>query len=259
MKDQWKAPKKTATKSKPKTTKAPKVSKGLRTAIMKVMDDRIENKYISDQPLINALFNSGIASTNELYSCVPPIERGTEAHQRIGNSVQPRSCQVKGTISCAFDTLTSDVVVFMYVFTTKKFKHYPDVQANFNVANMLDNGLGATISPTGSIIASLFPHAKEHITLLAKKEFHLQKGYGSQNGGSSSELGVAGGSHTLSNFNIKIKCPVLKYDDNNGPRYPTNFAPVVGFGYYHTDGTIPDALSRVVLVNMSSQLYYEDA
>lgn len=227
---------------------------------MKVMDDRIENKYVSVEPLINALFNSPIASTNELYSCIPPLERGTEAHHRIGSSVQPKSLAIRGTVSCAFDALSSDIVVYMYVFTTRKFKFYPDVQANFNIANFLDNGQGGTISPTGTMIVSQFPPAKEHIRLLAKKEFHLQKGYGSQNGGGMSEMGVGGGSTTIRNFDIKIKCPAnLKFDDNNGPRYPTNFAPVVGFGYYHTDGTIPDALSRVLVVNMTTQLYYEDA
>jgi len=220
-----------------------------------------ETKYCAVSPLINALFNSAIASTNELYSCVPAIERGTEAHQRIGSSITPRSCHVKGTISCAFDTLTSDIMVVMYVFTTKKFKYFPEILTQFNVADMLDDGQGGNISPTGSmLVMNNFPVAKEHIRLLSKKSFHLQKGYGSQNGGSSSELGVAGGSQTIRTFDVKIKCPTtLKYDDNNGPRYPTNFAPVIAFGYYHTDGTSPDALSRVLCVNATSQLYYDDS
>jgi len=233
----------------------------LTKVIKKVIASEQETKYRNEDPLINALFNSAIASTNELYACVPRIERGTEAHMRIGNTVSPKTCKIKGTISCAFDTLTSDVVVVMYVFTSTKFKFYPDLQANFNVANMLDDGNGSTLSPTGSMhVMNNYPADKQHIRLLAKKSYHLQKGYGSQNGGASSETGVAGGSATFRTFDIKIKCPkTLKYDDNNGLRYPTNFAPVVGFGYYHTDGTSPDALSRVVCINMSSQLYYDDS
>jgi len=243
-----------------RNARAPK-AKSLTQIIKKVIASESETKYRNEDPLINALFNSAIASTNELYACIPRVERGDEAHMRIGNSITPKTCKIKGTISCAFDTLTSDVMVVMYVFTSVKFKFYPDLQANFNVANMLDNGNGSTISPTGSMhVMNNYPADKQHIRLLAKKSFHLQKGYGSQNGGSSTETGVGGGSQTIRNFDIKIKCPkTLKYDDDNGGRYPTNFSPVVGFGYYHTDGTSPDALSRVVCVNLSSQLYYDDA
>jgi len=235
-------------------------TKALTQAIKKVISRENETKYLARDVLNNVSFNSPVASTSELYSCLPAMEMGTLSSQRIGQKVTPKSCRIRGTIALASDDDTADIVVFMYVFTAKKYKNYDALIANFNVNEMLDTGLSGTTSPTGFALTALYPPEKEQIRLLSKKQFHLQKGYGIQNGGASADNGVGGGSSTLRNFDVKIKCPTqLLYSDQLSISHATNFAPVVCFGYYHTDGTSPDILNRAIVVNMRSELYYDDA
>jgi len=232
----------------------------LTTAIKKVISSQIEDKYCSLDFLNDTLFNSAVTTPSELYPCLPPIEKGDGSHQRQGQEVTPKYLRIRGTIALADDDLTADIMAYMYVFTTKKFKYIPDVVSLFVPTNMLSTGQGTTTNPTGFALVAQYPPEKEQITLLNKKQFHLIKGFGEQNGGGAGALGVGGASNTIRSFDIKIKCPAkFKYDDTNGPRFPTNFAPVVCFGYYHTDGTIPDVLNRALNVNMCSQLVYEDA
>lgn len=228
--------------------------------IKKVISREQETKYCALDVVNNVLFNSAVVSTSELYSCLPAMQVGTASSQRIGQKVTPRMCRIRGTIALASDQLTADVVAYMYVFTSKKFKNYPALIASFAVTDMLDDGQSGTTNPTGTALVAQYPPEKEAIRLLSKKEFHLQKGYGFQNGGGATDTGVGGGSPTLRHFDIKIKCPAsLTYDDSTSQTHATNFAPVVCFGYYHTDGTAPDVLSRVIAINMRSELFYDDA
>jgi len=245
-------------KSKSKTKVV--ASKALTTAIKKVISRENETKYLARDVLFNTAFNSAVSSTSELYSCLPAMATGILSSQRVGQKVTPKSCRIRGTVALASDDDTADIVVYMYVFTCKKYKNYDAVIANFNVNEMLDDGQSGTTSPTGQALVAMYPVEKEQIRLLSKKQFHLQKGYGLQNGGGSADNGVGGGSSTLRNFDIKIKCPAqLLYSDQTTPSHATNFAPVVCFGYYHTDGTSPDVLNQAIVVNMRSELYYDDA
>jgi len=219
-----------------------------------------ETKYVARDVLNSVLFNSPVASTAELYACIPAMEVGTASSMRIGQKVTPKSLRIRGTLSLASDILTADIVAFMYVFTTKKYKSYPTLISNFSVFDMLDTGLSGTTNPTGFPLTAMYPAEKEQIRILSKKTFHFQKGYGLQNGGAAAELGFGGGSPTIRSFDIKIPTPAhLLYDDSVAPSQPTNYAPVVCFGYYHTDGTSPDILSRILCVNLRSELYYDDA
>jgi len=232
----------------------------LTKVIKKVLSSQVEDKYCAIDMLNNVLFNSAVTTPSELYPCLPAIEKGDDSWQRNGQEVAPKHLRIRGTIALADDVLTADIVAYMYVFTTKKFKYIPEVVSLFVPTSMLTTGQGGTTNPTGTALVSMYKEEKEQITLLNKKQFHLMKGYGSQNGGSTGDTGVGGSANTLRMFDIKIKCPAkFKFDENNGPRYPTNFAPVVCFGYYHTDGTVPDSLNRALNVNMSCQLTYEDA
>jgi len=237
-----------------------KQGKGLTQIIKKVIASQVETKYIARDVLFNTSFNSPVVSTSELYSCIPAMAQGTTSSTRDGQKVSPKTCRIRGTIALASDDKTADIVAYMYVFTSKKFKNYDSLIASFNVNEMLDDGQSGTTSPTGQALVALYPVEKEQITLLSKKQFHLQKGFGFQNSGGSSDNGVGGGSSTLRNFDIKIKCPAhLMYSDQTTPSHATNFAPVVCFGYYHTDGTSPDILNQAIVVNMRSELYYDDA
>jgi len=228
--------------------------------IKKVISRENETKYLARDVLNDTPFNSAVTSTAELYSCLPAMQPGILSSQRIGQKVTPKSARIRGTIALASDDDTADIVVYMYVFTCKKFKNYPQILANFNVTDMLDNGLSGTTNPTGFALTALYPPEKEQIRLLSKKQFHLQKGYGIQNAGGSADTGVGGGSSTMRTFDIKIKCPSqLLYDDSTAPSHATNFAPVVCIGYYHTDGTAPDVLNQAIVVNMRSEIYYDDA
>ena len=241
-------------------TTAPRGTSALTAAIKKVIARENETKYLARDILNNVLFNSPVSSTSELYACVPAMGVGTSSSERIGQTCRPRSCHIRGTVGLASDQLTADVMVYMYVFTTNKFKSYPTLVSNFNIGDMLDTGLSSTTNPTGTALVATYPPEKEAIRLLSKKTFHLQKGFGFQNQGGATDTGVGGGSSTMRHFNIKIKCPVtLKYDDSVAPSHANNFAPVVCFGYYHTDGTSPDILTRAISVNLRSELYYDDA
>jgi len=242
--------------------KTPKVaSKALTTAIKKVIAKEVETKYLARDVLNETLFNSPVVSTAEVYSCIPSMQVGVLSSQRIGQKVTPKSCRIRGTIALTTDEETADIMAVMYVFTSKKYKNYPALVSNFQVTDMLDNGLSGTTNPTGFALTALYPVEKEQIRLIAKKQFHLQKGAGFQNGSAGiGNEGVGGGSSTVRMFDIKIPCPAtLLYDDSTSPSHPTNYAPVVCIGYYHTDGTTPDILNRAVVVNMRTELYYDDA
>jgi len=233
---------------------------GLTKYIKKVIASEQETKYLARDTLNEVSFNSAVTSTSELYTCVPAMGVGTNSSERIGQTVKPRSCHIRGTIGLTSDQLTADIMVYMYVFTSNKFKNYPTLVSNFSVNDMLDTGLSSTTNPTGFALVATYPPEKESIRLLNKKTFHLQKGYGFQNSGGATDTGAGGGAPTMRHFNIKIKCPAtLKYDDSVAPSHATNFAPVVCFGYYHTDGTSPDVVNRAITINMRSELYYDDA
>jgi len=234
-------------------------TKALTKAIKTVIARESETKFCADNILDNITFNSSVGAPAELYTCIPQMSVGTTNSQRIGTEVTPKSLRVKGTVALTSDDSTADIVAFMYIFTSKKFKHFPNVQSTFDVNSMLDNGRSGTENPRGTALNSLLPPNKEAIRVLSHKKWHLQKGYGLQNAGTGIDVSVGGGSPTLRTFDVKIKCPKLKYDDGFALAFPNNFAPVICFGYYHTDGTSPDILNQAIVVNASAQLYYDDA
>lgn len=224
--------------------------------IKKVIAREAETKFVAKNMLNSVTFNSAITSTAELYSCVPPLALGNPSSKKVGQSIQPRSLHLKGAVCLSPDAVTADITVVMYVFTTKKYKNYDALVANFVMTDMLDDGQSSTVNFDGTIARSLYPPEKQQIRLLSKKLFVLRKGHGLQNGGTDDGVG---GASTIHRFDVKIKCPQnLLFDDSVGEVYPTNFAPVVGFGYYHNDATIPDVINRAITVNAQSHLYYDD-
>jgi len=235
-----------------------------------------ETKYTSN-PLTNYQFstdlkdftgfNARISTTGEIYSLLPPvIQSGGGSSVRIGDEITPTKLRVKMTFGFPYDQPTSDVIVHTYFLTCKAVKQAGNYSA-VPITQLLDKGDGTNTSFDGSLYASQLPVNKDSFSVLAHKQFRLQKVSGLNNsyiqaGSNKAEItseNFASYKTITKDFNL----PKLKYQ-NDTDVYPQNSFPFVVVGWTYADttnsttGNLPSISNVNLMVQGQSQLWFKD-
>lgn len=252
------------------------LSKPVKRAIKQVINRQQERKYTAEsyQRQLNAISNS---TTNEMFPCVPyTIQAGAgtaSSSQRIGQKVTCARMYSDFHISLAPGiTGSKDLVVKLWVLTSKALKNYDDISKWGTTGNrplpinFLNDGQGGTSVPLGFLYDLDKPVENEEWTSHKEVTFRLSKSTGvlinNQSGFAPSApvAMVMGGGSTFKRIRVYHKAPkVLNFDANLGQQYPENFAPVWTLSYAYADGTAPVPANTDVYVNVTNHMEFYDA
>ena len=259
-----KTSKKNVSKKAPKRTTRKSVS--FDKKVLSVIHKQVETKeaFIANNESALVSFNSGINSAGDCLQLVPNIANGTANNQKIGDKIHLQSHTVKGYFRIVPATTTAagfkfgNVAVRMLLLSFKSLSNYDaiiaDTTLTAKLAGMLQKG-GTTVGFTGLISDIMAPINRDIFTVHADKVWNIKQDYLITAAGSTT-------ADTLRFFNarMKVKNRVLKYsDDTSSGLLPTNYAPVLCFGYSYMDGSAADTTSTNLQVYFDSILRYEDA
>lgn len=256
-----------------KTATADKV---LTQAIQKVIRGDSETKYVRETILdsmqsgyIN--FNSYCDSTADWYRCIPVISPGTTSAQKVGKVIVPRKCTLHLNFKFdALDQYTRDIMVVLYVLTSKTQKNYANSGINNNMTAAynayLDPGDGVNDSAfNGNYLTSTYKINHDAFTLQKKKLIHLGKSSGVANGyqvtGQYDGTGrgmYSPNSKIAHRVSVPIKLPKKLLYDQNANTVPTNAAVWFGVGYYYRNGLPGDSSGGILQVDASCEMSYKD-
>lgn len=245
---------------KKRTTKT--VKKPTRTFVKQVQNiihKSVESKQaFHNQPYYAKV--SGITAVNDILRVLPAIDNGTGPYQRIGDQLKCQSLNIKGNILLNAQ-LTSTfsftrVAVRLMVVTPKRYGTYLDVTGQSNwLSGFLQKG-AATTQFTGAQSDLFASINREAITVHYDKVYYLNSTY------QATAVGYAAPENSIKFFNINIKCKnkILKYDPSiSSTLLPTNFAPVLLFGYVFMNGAEPTVVNTPVSVQFDTLFTFEDA
>jgi len=245
---------------KKKVTKPVSFDKKVMAVIHKQAEDKEAFTNNSDTALVS--FNSGINSAGDCLALVPTITTGSGNNSRIGDKINLKTHTVKGYFRIVPNTAAlsykfGNVAVRMLVLTVKTHTNYDalitDPAVTTKLAGLLQKG-GTTVGFTGVISDVLAPINRDLFTVHYDKTFNIKQDYNM----------TAAGSATLDtlrffSISLKVKNKQLKYtDDVSSGLYPTNYAPIICFGYSFLDGSAPDTASTNLQVYYESIMKYED-
>ena len=251
-----------------------KVSKPLRSAIKKVINQGTETKYQREKILDitdtgYTQFNSVINTSADWYRVTPLIQTGTNSSNRIGERITPRSMKLH--INCSFnetDALSRDIEVYFICLTSKFQKEYNNEDSGSQLTNKFNAYLKAA-DDSNDYYNGTFQTVKSRIntddyTLLHKKTFRLCKASGNANGtgvvGQSDSHGTGLYSpslHYSKQFTVSFKPPTLKYT-SSADTVANNYAPFWAIGYRYLSGQVPDTTGGVLAVSAWSEILFKD-
>ena len=235
-----------------------------------------ETKYVRETILDSMQtgyvnFNSIIDSATDWYRCIPVISPGTTSAQKIGKVIVPRKCTLH--LNFKFDSAdqyTRDIMVVLYVLSSKTQKNYSNSGVNSNMLTaynaFLDPGDGVNDSDYhGNYITSTYPVNRDAFTLQKKKLIHLGKSSGVANGyqvtGQYDGTGrgmYSPNSKIAHRVSVPIKLPKKLLYDQNANTVPTNAAVWFGVGYYYRNGLPGDSGGGILQVDASVEMSYKD-
>lgn len=260
------------TKARGTKRSAPTPSKALTQAVTTVIKRKQETKFVSDALFNNSAspttlqtfvgFNGQIASTSEMYACIPRLTQGAGDHQRIGNQIQPTSLTVKGLVSLQSRSAESaHAVVDIYFLTSKQVKTEL-LYASTLITKLLNNGDGTNTDYDGTTYHAEKPINTSEFTLLKHKRIILDKSSDSPN--SYADLTGAASSVIKSyskHFNVKIPMPKSLTYQTDANTTPASYYPfmVIGWNFGDNNGGSFPALPGMVNLQAQSFMYYKDA
>jgi len=206
-------------------------------------------------------FTSGITSTSELYSLLPPVGVGTNDYQRVGNVIQPTSLVNKIKVCMVGRSVPScSVYVDLFFLTSKTIKDY-HLNASILTDKLMNVGDGTNAPYDGTSFTAMYPINKSLYNVIKWKRIKLQKSDKNPNQlWTSGEEPSSSTSYYSTEFSVKIPCPKkLLYRDST-QAWPTNFYPFMCAGFHATDQNGDTALlSAALRIQAQSHLYYKDA
>lgn len=204
---------------------------------------------------------SGITAVNDILRILPAIANGTGPCFRIGDQLKCQSLTISGNLLLNPQMTTTfaftRVAVRIMVVSSKRYPTYADATGQ---SNWLDSLLqkGTVVTNFSGIQSDLFaPLNREVVTVHADKVYYMDAPFLGTTAGYAQ-----GAQDTIKYFNIKIPCKgkVLKYDPNiSSSLLPSNFGPVLLFGYVFMDGTAPTTVFTPVSCQYVSTFNFEDA
>jgi len=235
---------------------------GWKSAVMKLINSKLETKFVTGGGLINVPFNSGISGPSEFYSIIPPIVRGPGSWQLLDNQLSPLRINTKFTICLSNVSRTQNLMVNLFIFKHKKFNAFPNLLTGSD-ARILKTGQSTeTQNYNGFISDAQLPINTNTFTLLKKYSFKLISNVGLSNGDTTNGNAPNMDRHSVKQISYTYKRKaILKYkaDQTASPIYPENDAPFWCIGYSKTDGSAPDALQQNITVTTQCSMTYKDA
>lgn len=234
--------------------KTPRSVKTLKKLIRKEIAIASETKCEMGLTATVNLQNGGISMSparGSALAIMPTVFQGGEINERLGNKVKPVSLVLRGIVRCnPYDVTTNNnlqpFMVDMYIVSNKSSKAVvtPEMATNFF---KFQNG---TVGYQGSLLNRMNPINSVQWTLHKHKVFKMACTDITPPDSNNN------GSRFWYTFSIKIKAPLLQYqDDLTG--YPTNYMPYVLFGVTNVDNTTAAGQYRAT-VNLESFLFYDD-
>ena len=236
----------------------------MRAVAKKVVSDKLEDKYNRQEPQPGGqpvLINASITTFSDVWNLLPSIVTGTEAHQRIGDTIRPKSLRVDFYI-VANGTLTTSMLsrVRLFVLEDKSIKNWANMSGTSIGSNLLD--FGATIGGyTGLPNQETVRVNKRRYKVIKDKVFTVMKGTGvtpqtAGLGGTQTSM-IASQFHKIS---FRVPTPAKLQYSNPGDFWPNNFAPFLTLGYTQPDGDLaPDSSVTKMAFTYNAHLDYEDA
>lgn len=236
---------------------APKTNKAVRKIVESVIARNTENQLIGWNLEACTQHNSPIGPAD----CVPVIQQitqGTDAQQRKGDRIKPKSLVVRGTIAFGNEDLNTaqDVYVRVIIASQKNIKVGSAIAAaGVDTSHLLRPGLGGAdqLPFSGNTVDLNYPINKDLFRVYMDKVIKLTSmnvvaGAREANGGYSRRW----------YYRFKSLPAALTYDDGNGD-WVNNFAPFMCIGYAFSDCTAPDIVTTRLVSNVTAMLEYEDA
>lgn len=273
--------KRRVSKRKPRR-KAPKVSKAVKVEVAKQLSKSQENKLA----LINGLSNTAVGTqyleyvsqqieiNSRFRGLLPRISDGTDAFQRMGNSITPKVLKIKGLLYfIRTNPFAQDLTVRVMVVTHRSIKNQDELTSGVSATNYATTLLwnGQTAQPVAYLgnepYYNQLPINRRAWNVLADKQIHLRKGYSWPGATVTNESqGETFMSPTRSvPFEIVLtqkQLPAKLLYQAPGSDVPTNFAPVLAMGWADNTHTyqVPDSVdANIVGIQWTSSLIYEDA
>ena len=253
-----------------------KADRVLTQAIQRVIKGDSETKYVRETILDSTQsgyinFNSYCDSAADWYRCIPVISPGSTSAQKIGKVLMPTRCTLH--LNFKFDSAdqySRDIMVVLYVLTSKTQKNYANSGINSNMLTaynaFLDPGDGVNDSAyNGNWLTSTYQINRDAFTLQKKKLIHLNKSSGVANGyGVTGQYDGSGrgmyapNSKLAHRVSVPIKLPKKLLYDQNANTVPTNAAVWFGIGYYYRNGLPGDNNAGILQVDASTEMSYKD-
>jgi len=233
------------------------LSQPVKAAVKRMISGAQETKFNTAGSL-NVNFNSAIASTAEIYNCIPSIQQGTDSFNRIGQTVKPTRLECNWWISHNDVDRSGNMVVQLFVLRHKTFKSFASVVAGANMAELLTQGDQGYTGYTGLIQQTSLPVNTEQFTVVKRYTIPIEKNVGrlqdDVTAGNAPNTGKV-----WKHIKAVFKLPTLKYDEGAAAVDPNNQALFWCLGYAHPDGTGPNNLYQDIQVSTAMNLYYKDA
>lgn len=239
-----------------------KPSKTFTKKVKKILHQQVETKQ-AFMSLPSTAFNSGITAVGDIQNILPTTTQGTADNARIGDQIKGQRLTVKGAVvynpsTGAYGTYPNTrIAVRMMVIQPKQFGDYSSIYNNFSTwsAYLLKKG-GTTTNFSGTLSDLWAPINTDAITKYYDKIMYINGPYERTAVGGYQMLG----STKFFKINLKLRNKTIKYDQSvSSGLSPTNYAPILLFGYVHMDGSSPDTLSTAITCQFDSIFDYEDA
>lgn len=219
-----------------------------------------EDKQVAWEPERNVSHNSAIGTADPV-PVLGQIKEGTDAQQRIGDRIKPKSLVVRGVISIASNKFNTSQNLYarIVIASQKTIKVGSAIPGSVDVANLLHAGFDSAPSQqfTGNTAELSYPINKALFRRYMDKIVELSPVYTL-----TANQSVSPTPTTTFRWSYTFKSDKLpanfQFDDVNGD-WVNNFAPFVAIGYAYADGTAPDVVDQKIVSSVYTSLTYEDA
>lgn len=241
------------------------------TTLVKGLISRSEETKYKGSTLYNAQgFNNRISPADWLV-CLPQIAQvggSGNSFTRIGDRIKPKGFYLEGFFAInQTEAASLGMSVDMFVVKHKSKRSWKAFNAGAVPPStlgdgaqelssyLLDDGAGNKTAYDGTTAHALMPVNTDLVSVIKHKRYNLFSSYGSVANQRAND-------DTRRYVRVAMKIPTpstLIYDNALDPLNPTNFCPLVAFGFHYPDGTAPSDVATPLLVTLRARLYYDDA
>lgn len=242
-----------------------KVSKDVIRTMKSLISRQIEVKSNSHGSGLVG-YNSGITVAGDVNRLLPYIVQGTDSGQRVSSKITAKSLVLKGHMfinqTFSFSTANARIGVRMMIVEPHQYPYTTDAinQGGTWLPRLLTSGNGE-FNFDGSIPGLYLDMCKKTCKVHYDKIIYLTMPVIIEKAGTTNTTTTVTqdlrSSVAFFDINIPCKGKKLLYNDSSD-NLPTNFGPVVLYGYANLDGTAADVLSSKLLVSSVATLSYED-